>query len=80
MATPADATRFGHWIVGNFFSHSVVWFDRQLGMDKQFDWSIIQGGLLAYAVTWSLVMLAGGNAPCMGKVAEDSSRRNDRLA
>ncbi len=43
-------------------SFLIVWFGSTVNWawDKQFDWSIIQGELLAYAVTWSVVMLAGG--------------------
>jgi len=40
----------------------IAWFGSTLNWvwEKQFDWSIIQGGLLVYAAAWSLVMLAGG--------------------
>jgi apolipoprotein N-acyltransferase len=43
-------------------SFLIAWFGSTINWawDKQFDWSIIQGGLLAYAVLWSLVMLVGG--------------------
>ena len=40
----------------------VAWFGSTMNWawDNQFDWGIVQTGLLTYGITWSLVMLAGG--------------------
>lgn len=39
-----------------------IWFGSTVNWawDSQFDWTIVQTGLLIYGTTWSLVMLAGG--------------------
>lgn len=40
----------------------IIWFGSTVNWawDNQFEWGVVQAGVLTYGVTWSLVMLAGG--------------------